>query len=185
MPETTTELVPAPAAMNGDATDERLRRIEAALVVLAAQQSAGTPPEGYLPPRQHVTAEVTPAPMSLAMLTAQAAGYLPGVGRTRRRRWVDWPVVREIRLVVRLFFDPRYIPTRLAQLGVPGLLILLVLNYMFWRGFLDITLVSPVCERLVVMVVAVLLYRILSAEVTRYAAVLDYLERSRQNGSVN
>jgi hypothetical protein len=181
MSEPTTELVPAPTEVNGDMTDERLRRIEAAVMVLAAQQAAGPPPEGYQPPRQSSSGALVP--MSLAVQAAQASGYLPGGETVRRRRWIDWPVIREIRLVSRMYVDPRYSPTRFAQLGVPILLGFLVLNYLFWRGWLDWTFVSPVFERLIVMVVAVLLYRILSAEMTRYAAVLDYLERSGRSSS--
>jgi hypothetical protein len=161
-------------------TDERLRRIEAALVTLALQQAAGPPPAGFqpTPPRNSV-------PLSLAVHAAQAAGYIPGAEAAKRRRWIDWPVIREIRLVSRMYVDPRYSPSRLAQVGVPLLIGLLILNYLFWRGWLDFTFVSPVMERLGVMVVAVVLYRILTAEMTRYAAVLDYLERSGRTGQTN
>ena len=178
MTEPTTELVPAPAVANGETTDDRLRRIEAAVMVLAAQQAAGPPPEGYQSPRASV-----PAPISLAMQAAQAAGYLPGGEPRKRRRWIDWPVIREVRLVSRMYVDPRYSPTRLAQVGVPVLLGLLVLNYLFWQGIFSIVFISAVLERLGVMVVAVILYRILTAEMKRYAAVLDYLERSGRANS--
>lgn len=180
MTEPTTELVPAPVAANGETADDRLRRIEATLTVLAAQQAAGPPPEGYQPPRSLV-----PVPLSLAVQAAQAAGYLPGAEQPKRRRWIDWPVVREARLVSRMYVDPRYSPTRLAQVGVPVLLGLLMLNYLFWQNLFNVIFISAVLERIGVMVVAVILYRILAAEMKRYAAVLDYLERSGRTGSTN
>jgi hypothetical protein len=156
-----------------DPTGLRLARIEAALSLIAARQAVGPPPEGYAPP-----ASGPMAPLSLAVQAAQAAGYLPGGEQQKKRRWLDWPVIRELRLLSRMYFDRRYSPTRAAQIGVPFLIGLAALNYLFWRGWLDWTLVSPVCERLTLAVISVVVYRILAAEMSRYAAVLDYLERS-------
>ena len=177
MADPTTDRTPPPTENNGvvplSTTDTRLDRIEAALSVLAARQAAGPPPQGYTPP-----ATDSAVPLSLAVQAAQAAGLLPGAEPPRKRRWIDWPVIREFRLVSRMYFDRRYSPTRAAQIGVPFLIGLAVLNYLFWRGWLDWTVVSPLCERLTLAVLVVIGYRILAAEMSRYGTVLDYLERS-------
>lgn len=181
--EPTTTLVPAPASSNGPPVadaDARLSRIEAALAVLAAQQAAGPPPEGYARPgAQPPTSAGSEAlaTLSTAVQVAQMTGHLPG-GQQARRAWMKWPVIRELILVFRLYFDKRYSPTRAAQLGVPVILILLVLNWAFFYFAFTLPVVAQILERLVVMALALVLYRILAAEVVRYAQVLDYLAKT-------
>ncbi len=179
MSEPTTAV--APAAANGppaSEADARLSRIEAALAVLAAQQSAGPPPEGYSRPG---SPPPPPGPNPLATLTAavevaQMTGHLPG-GGGNKRAWLKWPVVRELILVFRLYIDKRYSPTRAAQLGVPVILALLVATGFFFN--LNPTpFLTQLIEYPVVMVLAVFLFRILANEVTRYAQVLDYLTKT-------
>ncbi|MCU0705511.1 MAG: hypothetical protein MUF18_16175 [Fimbriiglobus sp.] len=178
----TTPLVPAPPA-NGPPpadADARLSRIEAALAVLAAQQAAGPPPEGYSRPG---SPPPLPGPNPLTQIgaaveLAQFTGQLPGGGAKARRAWLKWPVIRELILVFRLYFDKRYSPTRAAQLGVPAILALLVLNWAFFYFAFTLPIVAQVLERLVIMAAAVFVYRILAAEVVRYAAVLEYLTKT-------
>ncbi len=165
---------------NGPPTeaDARLSRIEAALVVLAAQQAAGPAPEGYSRPG---APPPPPAPNPLAQIgaaveLAQMTGHLPG-GGNNKRAWMKWPVVRELILVFRLYFDKRYSPTRAAQLGVPLILILLVAAGFFFN--LNPTpFLTQLIEYPVIMVLAVFLFRILANEVTRYAQVLEYLTKT-------
>lgn len=145
--------------------DDRLSRIEAALLVLAAKQSAGPAPVGY--------AEKPVNPLSFAVQAAQMAGLLPTT--QPKRTWKDWPVIREARLIFGLYFDKRYNPSRAAQLGVPGLLIVVVLSYFFSIWF-NVFILSTILHHLIVMVAAVVLYRLVAAELERYSAVLDYLE---------
>lgn len=164
---------PVALAETEEPTADRLARIEAALSLIAARQAVGPAPEGYAPP----TAPL-PTTLSLAVQAAQDAGIFPGGEKPKRRRWTEWPVIREVRLVARMYIDPRYSPTRAAQLVVPFLLGSLVLNSLFWQWLFAVPILSPVAERAVVMVIGVVLYRILAAEIERYAAVLDYLERT-------
>jgi hypothetical protein len=170
--EPTSELQPAINGTPSETTEDRLARIEAMLTILAQQQMAGPPPMGYTPPQS------SPGTLVPLSQTVGVLGTLTGAAPPKRRRWLDWPVIREIRLVSRMYVDPRYSPSRTAQLGVPLILLCAVLNYLFWSAWLDWTFVSPVIERGVLMVFAVVLYRILANEIVRYAAVLDYLERS-------
>ena len=145
--------------------DDRLSRIEAALLVLAAKQSAGPAPVGY--------AEKPVNPLSFAVQAAQMAGVLPT--KQPKRTWKYWPVIREARLIFGLYFDKRYNPSRAAQLGVPGLLIVVVLSYFFSIWF-NVFILSTILHLLIVMVAAVVLYRLVAAELERYSVVLDYLE---------
>ena len=165
-----------------DSADARLSRIEAALQVLAAAQAAGPPPEGFARPGAPKGGGANPfTTVGNAVQVAQAAGYLPGGEQAReklRKGWRKWPVVREILMVFRLYFDRRYSPTRWAQLGVPTILVLLVLNWAFFYFAFTLPIASQLLERLVLMVLAVLLFHVLAAEVRRYAEVLDYLART-------
>ncbi len=176
------EQTPAPASANGppaSEADARLSRIEAALALLAAQQAAGPPPEGYSRPGAPPSA---PGPnplvtLSAAVEVAQMTGHLPG-GGGNKRAWLKWPVVRELVMVFHLYFDKRYSPTRAAQLGVPVILILLVVNWAFFAFAFTLPVVAQILERLVIMGLAVVLFRILANEVARYAQVLEYLTKS-------
>jgi hypothetical protein len=160
-------MTPTPDAPIPLTPDDRLSRIEAALMVLAAKQQAGPAPVGY--------AEKPANPLSFAVQAAQMAGVLPST--QPKRTWKDWPVIREARLIFGLYFDKRYNPSRAAQLGVPGLLILIVLSYFFSIWF-NVFILSTILHHLIVMIAAVVLYRLVAAELERYAAVLDYLERT-------
>lgn len=180
MSEPTSTPVPAPASANGPPVsdaDARLSRIEAALVVLAAQQAAGPPPEGYSRPG---APPPPPGPNPLATLTtavevAQLTGHLPG--GANKRAWLKWPVVRELVMVFRLYFDKRYSPTRAAQLGVPLILVLLVAAGFFFN--LNPTpFLTQLIEYPLVMVLGAFLFRILANEVARYAQVLEYLTKT-------
>lgn len=181
MSEPTTTLVPAPAANNGppaSEADARLSRIEAALAVLAMQQAAGPPPEGYSRPG---APPPPPGPNPLTQLTAavevaQMTGHLPG-GATAKRAWMKWPVVRELIMVFRLYVDKRYSPTRAAQLAVPAILIVVVAAGFFFN--LNPTpFLTQLIEYPIIMVAAVFLFRILANEVARYAQVLEYLAKT-------
>lgn len=164
---------PVSLSASVEPTADRLARIEATLSLIAARQAVGPVPDGYAP-----RPPAAVAPLSLAVQAAQEAGFLPGADTPKRRRWYDWPVIREVRLVARMYVDSRYSPTRAAQLVVPFLIASLGLNALLWQWLFAVPVVAPVAERLVVMVIGVVLYRILAAEIERYAAVLDYLERT-------
>ena len=76
-----------------------------------------------------------------------------------------------------MYFDPRYRVSRTAQLAFPLFAVLLVFNYFFFSVWFSITVVSPVAERLLDVVLACSAYRVLVRELDRYRAVLDYLAK--------
>lgn len=90
-----------------------------------------------------------------------------------RRPWLLFDFLREMGTAVRMYMDARYRLRRSTQFLVPLLVGLFVANYLFFNVlFLHIPVISPVVERLVVIVLAVLLYKVLSREVARYRQML-------------
>jgi hypothetical protein len=139
-----------------ETVDDRLRRLEQALDRLSGP---GGGPAGLMPPA-----------LLAAVVPADAAG---GV-------WGRVPVLRELRLMLGMYFDPRYRLSRPGQLGIPAVLGLMLLNYFFFNaiiGFPLLPFVGGVFERLFLIVLAVVLYKLLSREAARYEAVLRYLSQ--------
>ena len=136
-----------------ETVDDRIRRLEAALDRL---QPAGGPP-GFM------STTLLPA----LLPAASAAGV-----------WGRVPLLRELRLMLGMYFDPRYRLSRPGQFAIPAVLGLMFLDYLFFNWFIAIPLlpiVGVVFERLVLVVLAVALYKLLSREAARYEAVLRYL----------
>jgi hypothetical protein len=94
-----------------------------------------------------------------------------------RRTWFLIELWLEIRLAVKMYFDPRYRVSRTAQIAFPLFAVLLALNYFLFSVWFSIAVVSPIVERVLDVILAVLAYRILTRELDRYRAVLDYLAR--------
>ena len=84
----------------------------------------------------------------------------------------------EIVLVSRMYFDPRYRISRTAQFVVPGICLLFALNYFLFNAWFPvIPVITPIGERLVCVILAVVLYKVMTRELQRYRDVLDYLSR--------
>ncbi|MBN9118067.1 MAG: hypothetical protein J0I06_02680 [Planctomycetes bacterium] len=94
-----------------------------------------------------------------------------------RRGWFFAQLWAELRLAVRMYFDPRYRVSRTAQVAFPLFAALLVFNYFFFSVWVSISFISPVTERLLDVALVVLAYRVLVRELDRYRAVLDYLAK--------
>lgn len=96
------------------------------------------------------------------------------------RKWFVVQFWSEVRLVFRMYFDPRYRLSRTAQFVLPGILLLLVFNYFFFSVWVSIAFVSPVAERLLAVLLGVVGYKVLVRETARYREVLDYLAKYGQ-----
>ena len=92
-----------------------------------------------------------------------------------RRRWLLPQLWDELRLMARMYFDSRYRVSRTAQFALPVILVLFALNYFVFAVTFALPVVSPVLERLVCVLLGVLFYKLLTREIARYRAVLDYL----------
>lgn len=148
--------VPAEQRIPAEALDERLRRLENLLV----QRYPGPPPDGLTPNTL----------MPLASTTE--------TGESAKRSLGEMPVMREIKLIAQMYLDPRYRLSRLAQFGVPGMLIACLLNYLLFNYLLiQIPFLTHVVERLILIVLGITLYLILRNETLRYRNVLDYLSQ--------
>jgi hypothetical protein len=149
-----------------ETTEERLRRLER----MVATMHPGLAPDGYSPPLPPTGGPVIP----LSLLVNAAVDP----ESARRRIIGELPILREIKLIVRMYLDPRYRLSRLAQLGVPTLIALAVFNYVcFAFLFPTIPFLSPIAERLILLLVGAAFAVVLSREALRYQAVLDYLAR--------
>lgn len=98
-------------------------------------------------------------------------------GRAEERRWFLASLWNEFRLAGRMYFDPRYRISRTIQFAMPGVLILFLLNYLFFSVWFSIPVISPIFERLVCVLLGIFTYRLLTRELGRYRAVLDYVAK--------
>ena len=143
--------------------DARVRRLEDQLATLRTQQAAATHTTDVAP----INPLASVAGMVLPML-ARFGGTGP-VEPTAKLGFFT-----EFRLMARMYVDPHYRVSRIAQFGVPIILILMVLNNLFWPG---IPLLTPILMQLTLVILSIALYKLLSREATRYAEVLAYLNR--------
>ena len=86
-------------------------------------------------------------------------------------------MIAELRLIFTMYFDPRYRISRTTQFALPGMVLLLIFNYCFFSLWVSITFLSPVLERLLAVIIGILIYKLLTREVSRYREVLAYLAR--------
>jgi hypothetical protein len=138
----------APIPMSTEVLAERLTRLEQTLSQMQAAASGPPVPAHY----------VAPTP-------------LPSTPEQRLRLWS----LAAFRNVAAMHFDPRYRMSNLARYGVPLILLLLVCNYLLFTLVVTIPVFSPLCERLLIMTLSFGLFKILSRELSRYEAVLNYL----------
>jgi hypothetical protein len=93
------------------------------------------------------------------------------------RRWFVIQFWSEVRLLVHMYFDPRYRISRTTQFAVPGIALMMVFNYFFFASWGNIPFVGPILERLLDVVACVIGYKLLQRELGRYRDVLNYLSR--------
>ncbi len=146
-------------------TDQIAERV---LVLLAEKvRERNSVPDGLMPAVQYISAVQAEAP--------------PGVtqGTVEDKHWIFHGLGTELRLIPKMYFDPRYRVSRLAQLGVPIGIVLVIVNYVFFN-FPPLSMVPvfpAILERIVLLLLGVLIYKVLSREVARYKQVLSYLKQ--------
>ncbi len=95
---------------------------------------------------------------------------------TLRRHWLLIDLLGQIGTMVRMYLHPRYRVRRSTQLTVVVLIGLFIANYLVFNLLvLHIPIVSEVMERLLDILLAALLYMVLSREVIRYRQVVGQL----------
>ncbi|MGL6073293.1 MAG: hypothetical protein ACRC8S_03920 [Fimbriiglobus sp.] len=112
------------------------------------------------------------------VITAAAIQSMPGGEKSAESIWSFFQIFKELRLIAQMYLDPRYRVSRLAQIAVPSVFILMIGNYFFFGWLMiQIPLLTPVVERTVLIFLAIALYKVLSREAGRYNEVLQYLAR--------
>lgn len=146
------------------------------LTILAEKASQHRVLAGTAPPVPGlITTALTAARAAQAFFPAAPPGVAPQPTETGFRAWLLTQVVGEFRLMALMYFDARYRLSRVAQFGVPAVLVLMVMNYFFFAG-IPVPFIG-IFERVVLIVFAVVLYRLLAREAVRYKQVLDYLSQ--------
>ena len=96
-----------------------------------------------------------------------------------RRPWLLIDLLRETGTAVRMYMHPRYRVRRSTQFTVVLLIGSLIANYLVFNVlFLHIPVVTEIVERLIDIVLAVLLYKVLSREVARYRQMVAQIPAS-------
>jgi len=140
---------------------ERLAKLEEAVSKLVEKSLEPPPPILEAPPPMYLPPPPPPPPPEPM-----------GLAKSR-----GWRLLAGIRQVGQMYFDPRYRMSRIAYFGVPAVIIALVLNYLFFTWVFTLPFFAPVAERLIIIVLAIVLFHILSRKLSRYKDVLEYLMR--------
>ena len=162
---------PPPPVPQLETVDERLSKLEVAVAALAdptrLSQYVADAPGG-----------LAPIALMHAVLPSLVGKAVDDAGEPPSTRFGDrFAFLRELHLIVRMYVDGRYRLSRLCQFAAPALLTMMVLNFLlfeFWQIPI-ISYVFPLIERLILVMLAVALYKVLAREAARYAAVLAYL----------
>ena len=125
--------------------------------------------------RHHAHAPADRAPPALSEPPSGAVLEPPGHADEAHRRWFLASLLTEFRLSGRMYFDPRYRISRTIQFAMPAVLSLFLLNYLFFSIWFSLPVISPILERLVCVLLGIFAYKLLTRELDRYRAVLDYL----------
>jgi hypothetical protein len=90
-----------------------------------------------------------------------------------RRPWLLLEVLGELRTAIKMYLDARYRARTSTNILVPTIFVLFGLNYLLFNYTpLDLPVFRQIAERLVEIVLAVLLYKVISQEVVRYRLML-------------
>jgi hypothetical protein len=92
-----------------------------------------------------------------------------------RRPWLIRELLHDLGTTVRMYLDPRYRVRRATQILVPLLVLLFGLNCFFFNIVFHVEILSSALEKLVDVVLAVLLYKVVSREILRYRQVIAKL----------
>lgn len=119
-------------------------------------------------------AELPPIPPAITGELSSARGSADQDGRLRRP-WLLMELLRDLGSTVRMYLDPRYRVRRATQMLVPLIILLFALNAFFFNYVFTLQVVSSILEKLADVILAVVLYQVLSREVARYRQVIAQL----------
>jgi hypothetical protein len=155
--------------------DEIADRVLAKLATIANQSREAVDPARVLvlntAPHATTLTLAAPPPPQGAVLNP------PDPPQDSPRGWFLLQLIGEARLLVRMYFDPRYRISRTTQFAVPAIGLILIFNYFFFSQWFSILFLSPIAERVLLIVLGIVGYKLLTRELVRYRAVLDYLNK--------
>ena len=82
---------------------------------------------------------------------------------------------RDFWTTIRMYLDPRYRVRRATQLLAPFILLLFAFNCFFFNSVFAVPILSSVLEKAIDVILAVLLYKVVSRELVRYRQVIEQL----------
>ena len=174
MPSLALAAPPAPLAIIPPAAslsplELRIQRLEEAVAALQARQKEdrittsapgpSSPPPGDPAPTPAAVPTASPAPTAI-----QTAEALPA---RARRPWLLWEIIAEFRIIYRMYVDPRYSMTWMARL-VPLVLVVLILLSGWWGPWSYIPFIGWLLDKCIDLVLAFVLFKVLSHEARRY-----------------
>ena len=92
-----------------------------------------------------------------------------------RRPWLLMELLRDFGATFRMYLDPRYRVRRATQMMVPLILGLFVLNCYVFNLVVSLPFISAGLEKLIDIVLAFLLYKVMHREIVRYRQVIAQL----------
>jgi hypothetical protein len=105
----------------------------------------------------------------------------------KRHPWLLTEFLRDMGTTCRMYLDPRYRIRRATQIVVPLLLALFALNIFVFNAVFILPIVSDALERIIAVVLAMILYKVLGRELLRYRQELiriDALAESQSKQSI-
>ncbi len=161
----------APAAVpprHALSLEDRVRRLEDVLATLQISPNAIQPADALPapPPNEQPNladfissaAQHPPAPPERPPDTAAAAAERP-------HRWLPFEMLAEMRVMVRMYLDPRYRRSWQTRLLPPLFLFGMFLSWLLISG---IPVIGFLLDRVIFLVLAYMLFKVLMREATRY-----------------
>lgn len=156
----------APPAVNEEQLADRILHIIMSKTAEHRATNGAMPmPQGLVPPEK---------------MYGRATSIPPPVGEPNTQslwKFFVAGLLGEVKIIMRMYFDPRYRLSRVAQIGVPAILGLFVLNYLLFNYTCALPILPQFAERLMYIPLSIALYKILVREIARYREVLAYLAR--------
>ncbi|MCS7022715.1 MAG: hypothetical protein NZ703_10525 [Gemmataceae bacterium] len=136
-----------------------------------------------LPPEPPPEGTVLPVPMLTARADKDASSNGPdpngwsGPTGVTHGLWSWLQTLADLRLLLTMYFDPHYRVSRLTHFGLLALLGIAVFNYFFFAVWFNVLVVSPLLERLLLIIGTVIACKLLKLELVRYRRVREYINR--------
>ncbi len=186
---------PSERKLNGPSQPDRIHRLE--LEVSELRETVARFAElviGEVKDLRHAQVEPVRSDISGELHNTANSGHpewrmaLASQPVSAHRPWLLMELIRDFSATVHMYLDPRYRVRRSTQLLVPLIIGLFVLNCVFFNAVFAVPILSQIVEKLGDVILAVLLYKVVSRELVRYrqviAQLLQWQEQHGRTGAV-